>query len=116
MGNYTPKKYKIKKEYEKLQTVIADVAPNKKDLAERFIREVAYMSVTLEDIKKEYDKNGKAVELFENGSQRMYRENTALKAYNNLIKNYNTTLKQLKDLIPDGQAKADDLDEFTKRR
>jgi len=59
------------------------------------------------------------IELFEQGAQRFLREHPATKVYAALINRYSAVVKQLIDLLPDGdkqKTEADELMAFVKRR
>ncbi len=67
------------------------------------IHQFAVTRITLQRLSEELEK-GDVIELFEQGKQRLRRENPALKAYNTTIKSYTAQLKQLLDLLPNSEA------------
>ena len=71
------------------------------------------MKVALEDLEAVVDKEG-VLDLFEQGDYTYNREHPALKSYNQTIKNYNTVIKQIIELLPNGTEK-DELLEFIKK-
>ena len=71
------------------------------------------MSVTLKELQETINEQG-SIELFVNGKQQMLREHPAIKSYNALIKNYNSTIKQLLELMPAEEKKSSKLMEMMK--
>lgn len=67
------------------------------------IHQLAVTQTLLERLAEEL-KNGDLIEWFEQGNQRLRRENPALKSYNATLKSYTTLFKQLLDLLPDAEA------------
>ena len=67
------------------------------------IRQFAVTQITIHRLSEELEK-GDVIELFEQGKQRLRRENPALKAYNTTVKSYTAQLKQLLDLLPNSEA------------
>ena len=67
------------------------------------IHQFAVTQITLQRLSEELEK-GDVIEWFEQGKQRLRRENPALKAYNTTIKSYTAQLKQLLDLLPNSEA------------
>lgn len=107
----------IKKEINRLKKIFSKIDEDKKELSERLIKQLAFMSITLFELQETVNTDG-AVELFEQGSQRMLREHPAVKSYNSMIKNYNSTIKQLIDLLPKAEQKivTDGFDMFVNGR
>ena len=88
----------FRKEKNALMKIAKDQGKHKDPIAIKVILRVAFMSATLDELEKEANRIG-AVELFENGKQKMLRENPALKAYNTLYKNYHLGLKFLSEIL-----------------
>lgn len=106
---------RIKKEKNRLKKLYLDMDENVKKMAEDIIENVAYMSITLQDLRKYSVENG-IKELYMNGKGQFgYKESVESKNYNLMIKNYLTIVKQLTDLLPnDTQKKKKYKDEFDK--
>ena len=103
----------IKKEENKLKKLFKDLEENKKKLAKSLIENAAFMSITLEDLKKDIVKYG-VKETYVNGrDQYGFKESIESKTYNTMIKNYMNIIKQLNDMMPE-QKKIDEDDEFKK--
>ena len=103
----------IKKEVNRLKKLFKDLEENKKKLAKSLIENAAFMSITLEDLKKNIVKYG-VKETYVNGrDQYGFKESIENKTYNTMIKNYMNIIKQLNDMMPE-QKKIDEDDEFKK--
>src|SRR5690606_2892354 len=83
---YTPeeKQKRIKRELTRLRKVFADLAGDKRRIADGLMQEAAFMRVTLEETREIIDREG-VIEYFEQGSQRFLREHPATKVYASLI-------------------------------
>lgn len=83
------------------------------------VQELAFMKVTLEDLKEEVNINGVVTEMPQ-GEYSIMRENPALKSYNTMIQRYNATIKQLDDFInkfsPKVEDEVDKLTQFLMRK
>src|SRR5690606_16508493 len=117
---YTPeeKAKKIKSELTRLRKVFADIPEDKRRIADGLMQEAAFMRVTLEETRAVIDREG-VIERFEQGAQRFLREHPATKVYAAMINRYSAVVKQLIDLLPDGEKSKDEADElmaFVKRR
>src|SRR5690606_10632463 len=117
---YTPegKAKKIKSELARLRKVFADIPEDKRRIADGLMQEAAFMRVTLEETREIIDREG-VIERFEQGAQKFLREHPATKVYASLINRYSAVVKQLIDLLPDGEKSKDEADElmaFVKRR
>ena len=117
---YTPeeKAKRIKRELTRLRKSFKPLPEDKRRLAEGLMQEAAFMRVTLEETREIIDREG-VIELFEQGKQRFLREHPATKVYAALINRYSAVVKQLIDLLPDGdkqKTEADELMAFVKRR
>lgn len=103
-----------KKQDEKIELLVNEMLDifssarsEKKELALKLIRRIAFMQVTLEELETEIKIKGPTYRM-ENGSQKMIVENPAQKSYNNMINRYNTALKTLIDMLPQGDGEVDD--------
>ena len=103
----------IKKEVTEFNKIFKDIEKDKKPFVDRLIKQAAFMTATLLELQETLNSEG-AVELFVNGSQQMLREHPAAKVYNTMIKNYNSTIKQLMDIKPEIKEE-DELMDFLKR-
>lgn len=102
----------IKKEYEKLKNIFAEAPENKKTLLETAINNCAFMGVALRELKEEINKNG-YVERYQNGENQFgIKDSSYVRAYNNMIKNYNASLKILLDNLVSDTGAINDLKKF----
>ncbi len=85
-----------------LAQLFKDAPPEQLQQANRLMERVAFMQVTLEDLEEDIKQHG----TFEwtKTRPRKQRERPAVKTYNAMLKNYNSTLKQLLDMLPGQQA------------
>ena len=89
---------RIKSELTKFRRFIKDLESEDRNMAMNMVSELAFMKVTLEDLKEEVNVNGVVTEMPQ-GEYSITRENPALKSYTTVIQRYNATLKQLDDFI-----------------
>lgn len=68
-------------------------------LALKLIAEAQFMESVLKKLKTEIKKSD-VISVFEQGTQKFDRENQALRSYNTTIKNYQSVIKQLNDMLP----------------
>ncbi len=74
------------------------------------IKELEFMKKTLNKLKKELTDKGVITEMSQ-GKYSIERANPALTQYNSMIKNYQSTVKQINDLLPkDSMNSYDDFD------
>src|SRR5690606_31162849 len=109
---------KIKTELTRLKKVVKELTEGKRRIVDGLVQEAAFMRATLEETREIIDREG-VIELFEQGAQRFLREHPATKVYASLINRYSAVVKQLIDLLPDGdkqKTEADELMAFVKRR
>jgi hypothetical protein len=107
------KQERINKEIERLQSIFGAIPEKKRYVIEGLIRRSAYMRATLEDYEADLDEGG-YVELFtQSEKQEPYeRERPVARLYNSMIRNYQTLMKQLTDLLPE-EIKTDIKDEIS---
>jgi hypothetical protein len=89
----------ICKDIKQLRKLIKIVPDDRKQIAEKLIKELAFIDKTLEDLKDAVEENG-AIDVFKQGTQEFLRESPALKAYNTTIQRYSLLFKQLTELLP----------------
>lgn len=109
---------RIKREISKFKQFIKDLEEEEKNMAMNMIDELAFMKVTLQDLKEEVNSSGVVTEMSQ-GKYSIQRENPALKSYNTMIQRYNSTLKQLNDYISTLSPQdfdSDKLNQFLQKR
>lgn len=103
----------IKKELNRLKKLFKDLPENKKKISEKLIDNAAFMSVSLEELKKDIILYG-VKETYVNGKEQFgFKESIESKTYNITIKNYMAIIKQLNEMLPEDKQINED-DEFDK--
>lgn len=104
---------KVKQKIRKIKPLFKSLPKDRHNFAETLITQFAVCSVTLERLVDEIN-SGNVIEDFTQGSQKIRRENPALRAYNSAIKSFSAISKNLTDLLPDTAQKklGDELMEF----
>ena len=107
---------KIKQEINRLKKIYKDLPKDKAKVVEGLITEVAFMKLTLEELRQDIFLNGE-FELYENGAQVVKRERPESKKYDARCKTYSSVMKQLIDYMPIEQKKEeeDELINFLSR-
>lgn len=107
----TAKEKKIKKEYKRLMEVFKDLEPNKLTTVDALIARAAYITVSLQELEEQLNRDG-WVEEYNNGRlQSGMKKSAAAEVHISLTKNLNAIMKQLLDLVPPAQ-KASRLEEM----
>ena len=70
-----------------------------------------FMQETLRDLENKIETQGTVVEMCQ-GTYSIDRINPALQAYNGLIKNFTSIMKQINDLMPAEEPEEDEFDTF----
>ncbi len=91
---------KIATKKRKIAKLFRELPPEKKQFADSLIEQFAVSTVTLERLVDEIN-NGDLIEDFVQGSQKLRRENPALKSYNATVKSFTALSKSLLDLLPE---------------
>ncbi|NMA00777.1 MAG: DUF2207 domain-containing protein [Clostridiaceae bacterium] len=112
------KEKRIKRELARFRRLYRDLPNDEKILLEKLGLEAAFMSATLEDLKDVVNRDG-VVTSMPQGEYSIDRENPALKSYNALIQRYNTTVKQLFDILAKTNVETNEsgsIEEFIKKK
>lgn len=123
------KEKRIKKEITKLKKIWRE--KGKKDdeqtkkvieFAMPLIENVAFMTVTLADLKDQINEEGCVVEYKNGANQYGTKKSPAVETYNTMLKNYTNAYKALSDMIPKPEeydkkeSDTDDFDDFLDER
>ena len=92
------KEKRIKSEIRKLKKFTSGLTRDDQVIPNMLIEEIAFMKVTLDELRKEVNKEG-VVTVMCQGEYDITRENPALKSYNATIQRYNSSLKQLEEIL-----------------
>lgn len=113
------KKKRVKKKYNILKKIFADLEGNLFKVACDLIQNAAFMAVTMEDLQEIINEKG-ATEEYQNGeNQKGVKKSSEVEVYNTMAKNYSGYIRQLTDMLPKEEAdkiKVDEFDEFVKAR
>ena len=97
----------IDKELKKLKRIFTKIDAKVKKAVENLMYNAAFMSVTLQLLQTEINKNG-AVSEYKNGENQFgTKKSPEVEIYNTMIKNYSAVMKQLTDLLPRGDLPPD---------
>ena len=88
-----------KKISNELKQILEKIPADKRVVGQRLADELVFMQGTLETLKEMINEKG-PIEDFVNGKQNFTVESPALKGYNNMLRQYNSTFKQLCNLMP----------------
>ena len=92
----------ISKELKKLKKIFKNIPKDKKNLVEKLIETAAFMSVELKYLEDHISKYGVSEEYQNGKDQYGTKMSTEASAYNTMVKNYTSIIKQLIELLPDG--------------
>ena len=92
-----------------LRIVFEKMNDNRSKLALSLLDKAEFMEDTLNKLQDRIKENGVVTSMCQ-GSYNIDRANPALQAYNVTIKNYNSVIKQLADLLPDNASKVEGED------
>ena len=95
-----------------IQKYYKDLPEEKRTYAEKLVDRMFFMERTLKRLEKEIRETGPMVKGKNGNGFNVIQENPAQKSYNVMIKNYNSTMKMLIDMLP-GSIE-DSGDEFTR--
>lgn len=110
----TLREERIKKETSRLNGIFRGLSKNTKKVAESLIKNAAFMTIILEDLQEEINKNGPVSEYQNGENQWGTKKSPEVEIYNTMIKNHSTVMKQLADLLPKETPKQEDdgFDDF----
>ena len=97
--NEIDKEKNIKQEVNRIKKLYKEFPKDKIKALEGLINEVAFIKVSLEELRENLLTNG-FTEVFEQGEQRFNRERPEVKIYTTFIQRYSNVMKQLIDLLP----------------
>lgn len=95
---------RIQKEIERLKKIFNDIPKSEFNTVLKLIDNIAFMSITLEDLIEKINKEPLVVETV-NGSQSFSKENPAITSYNKMFSNFNKGIQQLTSLFPQNNGK-----------
>ena len=103
---------RIKRERERLLEIFSELDEKRRNTAVSLIENTAFMTVTLEDLRKTISENG-VVSEYQNGENQFgTKKSPEVEVYNTMIKNFTTIIKTLCDMLPEGSTAASELLDF----
>lgn len=101
----------IRAEIQRLEALFSQMSTESRSFAQELIQNAAFMAVTLRDLQRIINETGYSSE-YQNGENQFGTKKTPeVDIYNTMIKNFNTTMKQLQDLLPEGTARSQSEDD-----
>lgn len=97
----------VKIDLKSLKNTFDEMDSDKGRLGLSLLAEAEFMKATLDELKKNIKEKGVVTKMCQ-GSYDIERANPALNQYNALVKNYNSTIKQIADILPKEESVNDD--------
>ena len=91
---------KVKKEYDRLAVLYQDIPENKRKLVDGLIMEAARLRVSLDELFKDIQKNGRLEPYTNTRGDELMKEREASRIHTALDRSYQTIIKQLNDNLP----------------
>lgn len=111
------KNKRIKKEYQKLKKLFKNTDKNQVIIIDNLIENVAFMSITLKDLQQAINEKGFTENYKHGENQHGIKKIPEIDIYNVMIKNYNQTVKQLREIaLAEAENGADELLDFIQNR
>jgi len=99
---------KKSKELNKLKKIFKNIEPDKQKTVERLIENAAFMAESLDELQEIIREKG-FTEEYQNGANQFgVKKCSEVEIYNTMIKNYSSVIKQLVDLLPQGESSGSD--------
>ena len=96
----------IKKETDKIRKLFKDLPQEKKTMCEGLIQNAGFMYVTLKELQEEIKENGALINTTSGNGFDIVKDNPSYKAYTTMISRYTVIIKQLTDMLPEGESGA----------
>lgn len=109
------KQERIDCELDRISKNFEQIPEKERSVIDPLLQNYAFMKITLEDLQEEIIKDGIS-ETYQNGqNQSGQKENSKLKSYNRLIKNFESVCKTVLKLLPDeDRVQIDQMDPMEK--
>lgn len=92
-----------KKEQRRIARLFKNLPNDRREVTKKLIDRAAYMTVSLEDMEEIINTDGLVIEMPQ-GDYSICRAHPLLASYNAMIKNFNSTIKQLAEALPPVEA------------
>ena len=120
VAGYLEKTMRIKKEISRLKRLFKEIDENKKKLVYTTIEDVAFMTVTMQDLRETIIREGTTVEYKNGENQYGTKQSPDAQLYLQLSQKQTQAMKVLLDCLPKTErikkAPEDDFDEFVEGR
>lgn len=93
----------IEVDLKKYKKIFEKIDEDKKPFAEKLCQQAAFMGATLKELQEKIDEEGAVIVSINGNGFKTTQEHPAQKSYNTMIRNYNATIKNLLDLLPENQ-------------
>lgn len=105
-----------KDKFKAISDEIDKLPESKAELGRSLLEKARFMDEGLNNLQKEIAKSG-WVEKYQNGATQFgLKKSSHADVYNTLIKNYNSTIKQILDLLPKDEGEEDELLGFIRKK
>lgn len=112
------KEKEIKQEIKRINGFLKEIEPKVKRGVKSLIENVAYMAVTLRELRDDINQEGLIAEYKNGENQFGTKKSPKVEIYNTMIKNYTASFKTLLDLLPKNKGKVidDGFEEFVESK
>lgn len=112
ISSYLEKQKKIKKEVTRLNKLFSKIDENKKKLVNATIKDVAFLTVTMEDLREKIVRDGTTVE-YKNGKEQWgTKQSPDAQLYLQMSQKQTQAMKILVDCLPKSRVPIDEEDPF----
>ncbi len=118
-ASYLEKMQRIKKEQRRLRRLFRDIDDKKKKLVDTTIEDVAFMTVTMQDLREKITRDGTTARYKNGANQYGTKQSPESQLYLQMSQKQTQAMKILVDCLPKNEkpkAMEDDFDEFVKGR
>lgn len=118
---YVDKTKRIGKELRRLKKLFGDIDENKKKLVQATMEDVAFLTVTMQDLRESINRDGTTVEYKNGENQYGTKQSPDAQLYLQMSQKQTQAMKILVDCMPkavrvDSMSKEDDFDDFVSSR
>ena len=120
VANYLEKNRRIKKEIGRLKRLFKDIDESKKKLVQTTIEDVAFMTITMQDLRENIVRTGTTVEYKNGANQYGFKQSPDAQLYLQMSQKQTQAMKILIDCMPKSERISkvpdDDFDSFVHER
>ena len=120
ISNYVDKQKRIKKEISRLRRLFREIDENKKKLVDSTIADVAFLTITMQDLREQIVRKGTTVEYKNGENQWGVKQSPDAQLYLQMSQKQTQAMKILVDCLPKTPnkptTKEDDFDDFVNGR